>query len=123
MKQIKEHIDKIVKNVINEMLHEQKQKNVQKKLAENITNKVMKSINEANNDNKRNAVMKALKDNVYKHSEIAYKLYDCHSQSEKDTARSLFSKKFRQEPDDDGQVRTFDDNEVNKLYNMIRQRK
>lgn len=101
-----------------------KQNKISSIVNENIEKVIKSKINEANDiDNKRNAVMKSLKDNIYLHSELAYNLYHPKDQSERDTARSLFSKKVNGKPDADGNIRSFDDDEVNKLYNMIRQRK
>ena len=73
-------------------------------------------------DMKRNAVMKTLKDPKFNHAQLAYDLYHPKDQSEKDTVRSLFSKKATGNPDNDGAVRSFSDDEINKLYQMVRKR-
>ena len=69
---------------------------------------------------KRNAVMKLLKKDMYDHAPLAYALYNSRDKSEKATARSLFSKKATGTPDDDGQIRQFNDEEINKLYSMLK---
>lgn len=76
--------------------------------------------NDSSTDMKRKAVMKKLKDPKYNHAQLAYSLYHPKDQSEKDTVRSLFSKKATGNPDNDGAIRHFDDEEINSLYQMIR---
>ena len=73
-------------------------------------------------DMKRKAVMNTLKDPKFNHAQLAYNLYHPKDQSEKDTVRSLFSKKATGKPDNDGAVRNFSDDEINKLYQMVRKR-
>ena len=73
-------------------------------------------------DMKRKAVMNTLKDPKFNHAQLAYDLYHPKDQSEKDTVRSLFSKKATGKPDADGAVRSFSDDEINKLYQMVRKR-
>ena len=87
-----------------------------------------KAINEEEDDNKRlnmkrNAVMSMLKNDLYDHATLAYQLYDSNDDSQKATARSLFSKKATGHPDADGQIRRFSDTEVNKLYDLMRTKK
>lgn len=81
-------------------------------------------VNEAGDDAgmKRKAVMNMLKDGKYNHAELARKLWHPKDKSEEDTYRSLFSKKATGTPDSDGAVRHFDDNEINKLYELLRTR-
>lgn len=119
------YIYKIINEAVRKSLkNTKKQDRIASIVNENIKKVIKSKINEDNDiDNKRNAVMKSLKDNIYLHSELAYKLYHPKDQSERDTARSLFSKKVNGKPDADGNIRSFDGDEVNKLYNMIRQRK
>ena len=74
-------------------------------------------------DMKRNSVMAALQNDIIDNAPLAYKLYPSETDSEKATARSLFSKKATGKPDADGQVRHFDDEEINTLFNVLRQRK
>lgn len=73
-------------------------------------------------DMKRKAVMNALKDPKFNHAQLAYALDHPKDQSEKDTSRSKFSKKATGKPDADGVVRSFSDDEINDLYQMIRKR-
>ena len=87
-----------------------------------------KAINEEKDDGKRlnmkrNAVMSMLKNDLYDHATLAYQLYDSNDDSQKATARSLFSKKATGHPDADGQIRRFDDTEINKLYDLLRTKK
>ena len=84
-----------------------------------------KAINEEEDNGKRinmkrNAVMSMLKNDLYDHATLAYQLYDSNDDSQKATARSLFSKKATGHPDADGQIRRFDDIELNKLYALLR---
>ena len=53
---------------------------------------------------------------------MAYDLWHPKDQGEKDTLRSLFSKKATGKPDNDGAIRKFSDEEINKLYQMIRKK-
>ena len=87
-----------------------------------------KAINEEEDNGKRlnmkrNAVMSMLKNDLYDHATLAYQLYDSNDDSQKATARSLFSKKATGHPDADGQIRRFSDTEVNKLYDLMRTKK
>ena len=84
-----------------------------------------KAINEEEDNGKRlnmkrNAVMSMLKNDLYDHATLAYQLYDANDDSQKATARSLFSKKATGHPDADGQIRHFSDTEVNKLYDLMK---
>jgi hypothetical protein len=84
-----------------------------------------KAINEAdegegNANIKRKAVMNLLKDDKYDHAYLAYQLWHPKDDNEKDTYRSLFSKKATGKPDNDGAVRSFTDDEITKLYELIR---
>ena len=72
-----------------------------------------------NKDAKRKSVMKWLNSAQQLHSQLAYNLWGKtqSTENEKATARSLFSKKFRGE-DADGKKYSFNDDEINTLYNM-----
>lgn len=72
---------------------------------------------------KRKQVMKMLGDEKFEHAYLAYKLWHPKDQSEKDTYRSLFSKKYTGKPDSDGTVRQFTSKEINKLYNILTKNK
>jgi len=63
---------------------------------------------------KRTEVMKWLDSAQELHSILAYKLWP---DKDEDEARSLFSKKYRGE-DADGNNYSFDDTEINELFNM-----
>ena len=68
----------------------------------------------------RTNVMKMLKDNKYNHAQLAYAIWNPKDQSERDTYRSLFSKMVTGTPDADGNVRQFSDEDVTKLYQLLR---
>lgn len=65
-------------------------------------------------DKKRNEVMKWLDSAQELHSILAYRLWP---EKDEDEARSLFSKKYRGE-DAEGHDYSFDDDDINKLFNM-----
>ena len=92
-------------------------------ISENVHSVAQGKINEGDDSNtKRKAVMNMLHDEKFDHAYLAYQLWHPKDDSEKDTYRSLFSKKFTGKPDNDGAVRSFDDDEVNKLYELMRGR-
>ena len=123
-------LNTIINESIRKVVSEQKRDNHIRSIVERTIKNYLidKAINEEKDDNKRidlkrNAVMGMLKNDIYDHAPLAYKLYDANDESEKATARSLFSKKATGTPDADGQVRHFDDTEVNKLYDLLRSKK
>lgn len=117
---LKKYIRNIVNETFNRIIAEQRSNHLHAMLTEKITKTVINKLNEDDDKHgKRTAVVKALNNDMYNHAEIAYKLYP---NMDKDTARSYFSKKFRQEPDDNGQIRQFNDEEVNTIYNLIRKK-
>ena len=63
---------------------------------------------------KKESVLKWLDTAQELHSVLSYELWP---DMDEDTARSLFSKKYRGH-DDDGNSYHFDDDEINDLYNM-----
>lgn len=69
---------------------------------------------------KRKVVMNALSDPKFNHAQLAYEIGHPKDQSEKDTLRSDFSKKATGKPDNDGVVRKFSDEDINKLYQLIK---
>ena len=70
-------------------------------------------------EHKRDIVMKWLDSDLELHSTLAYELYPekVGNDTDKGEARSLFSKKYRGH-DDTGKAYSFDDDEINKLYNL-----
>ena len=66
--------------------------------------------------------MNMLKDTKFNHAELARNLWHPKDKGEEDTYRSLFSKKANGTPDNDGAIRHFDDEEINKLYQILRAR-
>lgn len=123
-------LNTIINESIRKVVSEQKRDNHIRSIVERTIKNYLidKAINEEKDDSKRldlkrNAVMGMLKNDIYDHAPLAYKLYDANDESEKATARSLFSKKATGTPDADGQVRHFDDTEVNKLYDLLRSKK
>lgn len=110
-------LNRLVENTVNQYLSE---------AANDVKNPFSEPNKTAANDRtdmKRNSVMAALQNDIIDNAPLAYKLYPSETDSEKATARSLFSKKATGKPDADGQVRHFDDEEINKLFNVLRQRK
>ena len=111
--------------IIQECITEAVIKEIYKNRIKKIIKEEYAKLNEEDNqmgDMKRNAVMNTLKDPKFNHAQLAYDLYHPKDQSEKDTVRSLFSKKATGKPDNDGAVRSFSDEEINKLYQMVRKR-
>lgn len=72
-----------------------------------------------NIEHKREIVMKWLDSDLELHSTLAYELFPdkVSNDTKKGEARSLFSKKYRGH-DDTGKPYSFDDDEINKLYNL-----
>lgn len=119
------NIQNIIQRLVNESIDSQIQKNKKKQIKTIVENVIRDYINEdkeKESNSKRRAVMTALKDKKYNHAELMRKLYHPKDKSEEDTFRSLFSKKATGNPDADGAVRKFDDDEINKLYQFIRQK-
>lgn len=111
---ITDTIDECVRRTVIKNLQRQHFANM---VSENISRMLFED--KSDNDMKRNAVMKALKDPKYNHAQLAYALWP---DMDKDTARSLFAKKANGTPDNDGVVRYFNDEEINKLYQLIRKK-
>ena len=116
-----------IKSIIRESLREMSLRNHVRKIVSEEVNRLFesKTINEAdegegNANIKRKAVMNLLKDDKYDHAYLAYQLWHPKDDNEKDTYRSLFSKKATGKPDNDGAVRSFTDDEITKLYELIR---
>ena len=112
---------KIIQECITEAVKKEIYKNRIKKIIKEEYAKLNED-DEQSGDIKRKAVMNTLKDPKFNHAQLAYNLYHPKDQSEKDTVRSLFSKKATGKPDNDGAVRNFSDEEINKLYQMVRKR-
>lgn len=123
-----------IRNIINEELRrfiiEKQQENFVRNRISTIVSETLdemlskRRINEESSDidMKRQDVLNTLKrggGDMYKNSTLAYNLWHPKNKSEKDTCRSLFSKKVNGTPDDDGVVRQFDDKEITKLYDML----
>lgn len=128
-KLVKNKLKSIIRESLSEIVSERKEKMLKNMIKEEIKGILMdKAINEEKDDSKRlnmkrNAVMSMLKNDLYDHATLAYQLYDSNDDSQKATARSLFSKKATGHPDADGNIRRFDDTEVNKLYDLMRTKK
>lgn len=122
------------KDKIKSMLKESIEEGMQRKYIRSIVSesvykmrgkKLMESgLNESEGDDnitiKRNTVMKMLKNEKYNHAFLAYQLWHPKDDDEKATYRSLFSKMSTGKPDADGVVRHFSDDEITKLYQMMR---
>ena len=111
-----------IRNVVNECIQEEAEyRKTREMVKEEVTKLFFKKLNEAKDvDDKRITVMNMLKDDKYKNSSLAYELWKPKDSSERDTYRSLFSKKANGTPDADGNVRTFTDDEIVKLYELLR---
>lgn len=108
-----------IRRIVNECIVEMRIQNMVKEV-------VNESINKRNlmeGGGKRQQVMKMLADDKFDHAYLAYRLWHPKDQGEKDTYRSLFSKKFTGKPDADGTVRQFTSKEINKLYNLLTKNK
>ena len=112
---------KIIQDYITEAVKKEIQKQRIAKIIKEEYTKLKKDGTQTG-DMKRKAVMNTLKDPKFNHAQLAYSLYHPKDKSEKDTVRSLFSKKATGKPDADGAVRSFSDEEINKLYQMVRKR-
>ena len=91
--------------------------------AKELVREAAKNVTKDDDDtsaNKRQSVMNLLKDDKFNHAELARHLWHPKDQGEEDTYRSLFSKKATGKPDSDGAVRRFNDDEINKLYELLR---
>lgn len=113
-----------IKEIIREALQERKIRNHIRHIIKEEMNKIhhQKSLNEAEGNAmiKRKAVMNLLKNDKFDHAYLAYKLWKPKDENEKDTYRSLFSKKASGKPDNDGAIRNFTDEEITKLYELLR---
>ena len=118
-----------LKKMIRESLDRQDLRNHVKSIVTEEVKKIFekKTISEAedsegegNSNIKRKAVMNMLKNDKYDHAYFAYQLWHPKDDNEKDTYRSLFSKKATGKPDADGAVRQFTDDEITKLYELMR---
>lgn len=122
--QLKEEI----KDIIRESLDRRDLRNHVRSIVSEEVHKLFerKAINEDNDNDKgtsqikRKAVMSMLQDEKYDHAYLAYQLWHPKDDNEKDTYRSLFSKKATGKPDADGAVRYFTDEEITKLYELMR---
>lgn len=111
--------------IIQECITEAVKKQIQKQRIAKIIKEEYAKLTEDNEQSssmKRKAVMTWLKDPKFNHAQLAYDLYHPKDQSEKDTVRSLFSKEATGKPDADGAIRSFSDDDINKLYQMMRKR-
>ena len=119
--ELNDKVYKIIQECITEAVKKEIYKNRIKKIIKEEYAKLNED-DEQSGDMKRKAVMNTLKDPKFNHAQLAYDLYHPKDQSEKDTVRSLFSKKASGKPDNDGAIRSFSDEEINKLYQMVRKR-
>ena len=118
------HLKNEIKDMIRESLkHNALRKHIRSIVSEEV-HRILKEGSSNKDDDKvaikRKSVMNMLKDDKYSHAYLAYKLWHPKDNKEKDTYRSLFSKKATGKPDNDGIVRSFTDEEITKLYELIR---
>lgn len=115
---LQEKIDMMLRSEINEIVTYNKVRHI---VTEELHKHINYLINEKDDANiKRKAVMSMLKDDKYNHAELMRHIYHPKDKSEEDTYRSLFSKKATGKPDANGAIRHFTDEEVNKLYELLR---
>lgn len=118
-----EELQPVISAAVEEGLMRRKLYEAVKPQAKALMQEAVQRINEDNDDstaNKRKSVMNLLKDDKFNHAELARHLWHPKDQGEEDTYRSLFSKKATGKPDADGAVRSFSDEEINKLYELLR---
>ena len=118
---IKTHID----NVLSEMRFKMSLRKIIKEAIKDIKENSLNEKDEEKSDDKsieakRNTVMNMLQNDKLNNSKFAYELYDAQTQKDKDTARSLFSKKVNGTPDADGNVRKFSDKEIAELFQDLK---
>lgn len=123
-------IENYIRGIVNDFIQEAKKENAIRKVIRKVVNEMLDKMNEDKADDKdgdsesmrikRNTVMKLLRNDRLKNSTFAYDIWHPKDQSDKDTARSLFSKKVNGTPDADGNVREFTDEEISKLYELLR---
>lgn len=120
VKMAQQHIQRIINKYVQEEIRHKINKRSSK---ENFMENGERAINEkkkSKKDQDRKTVLSLLKDKKYKNSYLAYKLWHPKDKDEKDTYRSLFSKKASGKPDANGNVRQFTDAEITKLYELLR---
>ncbi|MCK9543843.1 MAG: hypothetical protein M0R03_17630 [Novosphingobium sp.] len=106
-------IEKIVNTVVNG-LYETKAKDKDK---DEKRNKFERADTETTqNSTTQKTTRSKLKNSMIKHSQIAYKLYP---KLDKDAARSLFSKKFRNAKNDGDNNYYFNKKELTKINSML----
>ena len=118
---IRKQIDDMLRSTIEEAIVRNTVRNIVKEEVYKYANHL---ISEADNDvdTTRKAVMTMLKDDKFNHAELMRHIYHPRDKGEEDTYRSLFSKKATGKPDADGSVRHFTDQEITKLYELLREK-
>ena len=112
-----------IRQMVQECIVEMQIKNIVRQTVNEAIEKNKKTRLDEDGGGKRKQVMKMLSDEKFEHAYLAYKLWHPKDQGEKDTYRSLFSKKYTGKPDADGTVRHFTTKEINKLYNILTKNK
>ena len=121
-------LSNIVETIIQEKTQEMNMRRIVRNIISEEVHKVMKRKRLVSEDKdsdksigiKRKAVLSMLKNDKYDHAYLAYQLWHPKDDGEKDTYRSLFSKKASGKPDNDGAVRSFTDEEIVRLYELLR---
>lgn len=117
---VKKQIDRMLRSKINEIIVRNKVRDIVKEEVYRYANGLVSEANDV--DMKRKAVMNMLKDDKFNHAELMRHIYHPRDKGEEDTYRSLFSKKATGKPDADGSVRHFTDQEITKLYELLREK-
>lgn len=117
---LKKIISNNFKQIIIETYLKKRIKEAIQDVSQELCEKKSNNTDKTNMEIKRNTVMKLLKNDKLTNSKFAYSIWHPKDQSERDTARSLFSKKVNGTPDADGNIRQFTDAEISKLYELLR---
>lgn len=123
MLKAKDRITKFIRECIEEEISYRKKR---EKVKESVKKALGDIISERKKDKKKSEtskkdfVLKMLKNKKYKNSYLAYSLWHPKNKAEKNTYRSLFSKKLSGKKDADGNKRAFTDDEIDSLYNLLK---
>lgn len=120
VKMAQQHIQRIINKYVQEEIRHKINKRSSKEIFMENGERAINEKKKSKKDQDRKTVLSLLKDKKYKNSYLAYKLWHPKDKDEKDTYRSLFSKKASGKPDANGNVRQFTDAEITKLYELLR---
>ena len=117
---VEKHIDNITRKILREFyLESDKQNTNNDKHNKKDDEKEAEKSRGDEETTTRTKVMRWLDSIQTLHSQLAYRLFNAREQDDKDAARSLFSKKYRNAKNDNGSVYDFNDEEINGLASMM----